>query len=273
MPFNDREFSLADGQPIRLYQFVRGVQQWTYASGDQDIDHLSRTYRTLPGGISDKGISQGGEESTQSVVITAPGDLEVAQLYRGIPPSDIIELVIYEMHYGDTDYRASWAGEIQSVAWPATDRCEITCSPEAASLEEQGLRLGWERSCPHSLYGRGCNVERSLYALNVSIVGISGAIITVNSVGGVDDGWFDAGFIEWPIGSGNYDRRAIEQHVGNDLTLFGGSEGLSLNQALVAYPGCDQTPETCFYKFNNKDNNGGFPHIPGRSPFDGDPVF
>ncbi|MCP3688660.1 MAG: hypothetical protein GY784_09630, partial [Gammaproteobacteria bacterium] len=266
MPFNELEDSLSDGQPVKLYQFVRGTQQWTYASGDRDISHLARVYRSLAGGISDAGLTQGGEDGTNNVRITAPGDLDVAQLYRGIPPSDTIELVIYEMHYGDPDYRVSFVGEVQGVSFPAADRCEIRCSPESVSMQSQGLKLCWERACPHSLYGRGCTVDRNAYAVAATITGIDGVVISVTGVGSYSDGWFNAGYIEWPVSNGNYDRRAIESHVGNDLTIFGGVEGLSVTQDIVAYPGCDQTPTTCNTKFGNMPNYGGFRHMPGRSP-------
>ena len=36
MSFNSRENSLADGAPIRLYQFSRGVMRWLNTSGDRD---------------------------------------------------------------------------------------------------------------------------------------------------------------------------------------------------------------------------------------------
>lgn len=273
MPFDDLEQSLADGRPIRLYQFIRGTQQWTYANGDRSIEHLARVYASVPGGVGDQGISLGGEASTQNVRITGPGDLDVAQLYRGIPPSDPVELVIYDLHFGDSEYRVSWVGEILDVSFPAADRCEITCSPESVSMEGQGLRLCFERSCPHALYGRGCNVVRSSYEVAGTIIGINDGIVTIGAVASYADGWFNSGLIEWPVGNGNYDRRAIETHIGSALTLFGGTQGLQVGQDIIALPGCDQTANTCDSKFNNLPNHGGIRHLPSRSPFDGNPVF
>lgn len=275
MSFNVLEQSLAGGRPVRLYQFSRGVVQWLYNSSDRDIVHQTRTYKALAGGISDDGIRQGGETSTQDLRIQAPGDIEVAQLYRGIPPSDAIDLVIFDRHYADPDddYRVSWIGEIQSVAWPSIDRCKIVCSPESVSMSGQGLRLRWERPCPHCIYERGCNVDRELHRVDAVVISMDGATITGSAFSGYPNGYFNAGYIEWSVGGGNYDRRAIDSHVGTVLTIFGGTSGIELNQDVSAFPGCDQTIETCNTKFGNSINYGGIRHLPGRSPFDGNSVF
>lgn len=273
MTFNAFEQSIAGGRPVRLYQFSRGVVQWRYTNADRDITHLTQVYRSLRGGISDEGISQGGEVSTQNIRIKAPGDLEVALMYRGIPPSDVVELVVFDGHYGDDEYRVAWVGEIQYVQWPAQDRCTITCSPESVAAHKQGLRLCWERQCPHSIYGRGCNVDRELFRVEGSIIATDGAAVEVSAASGYPDGWFNAGYIEWPIGSGLYERRAIEDHSVTSLSIFGGTSGIPLGQAIAMFPGCDQTPETCHDKFDNLDNNGGQGHLTDRSPYDGDPVF
>lgn len=274
MPFDARENSLASGQPITLFRFMRGTRQWNYCDGDRSIVHLAQTYEPLRGGIKvDGGISQGGEAGTDKIVIVAPADLDVAQLYRGIPPSDTVSLVIYERHFGDTEYRVSWVGEIEMVSWPAVDRCRISCVPESVSMQQQGLRLRWERACPHCLYERGCNVDRNPYAVEASIISLNATTINASAAASYPDGWFTAGYAEWPVGNDNFERRAIEQHVGTALTLLGGTAGLALAGAITLFPGCDQAPTTCSTKFGNILNYGGVRHMPGRSPFDGNPFF
>lgn len=274
MTFDARENSLASGQPVTLFGFQRGTQQWNYSNGDRGLIHLGRTYTAIRGGLTiDGGISQGGDAGTEKVTIVAPADLDVAQLFRGIPPSDSVFLTIYERHFGDDEYRVSWTGEIESVSWPAVDRCKILCVPESISMQEQGLRLRWERGCPHCLYERGCYVDRYAYAVEDSIVSMNATAITVSAAAAHTDGWFNAGYVEWSIGNSNFERRAIEQHIGNQLTLLGGTSGLSPSTNITLFPGCDQTPTTCNSKFSNILNYGGVHHMPGRSPFDGNPFF
>lgn len=273
MSFDSAEQGLASGRPIRLYQFSRGVLRWNYCCGDTDIVHQNQTFKALRGGISDDGIRQGGGESVRTLRILAPGDLEVAQFYRGIPPSDTFDLVIFDRHYGETEFRVSWVGEIQSVGWPAVDRCQIVCNPESVSMGQQGLRLCWERPCPHALYERNCWVDANLFRVEASVISMDGVAINGSAFASKPNGWFNAGYVEWSVGTGAWERRAIEEHVGTSLIIFGGTSGLALGMQVRAYPGCDQTMETCVAKFGNGENFGGIRHMPGRSPFDGNPIF
>lgn len=273
MSFNSREFSLDTGTPIRLYQFSRGVMRWLYATSDRDIAVNTQVYRTVRGGISDNGIRQAGDANVEMLKLTAPADLEVAKLYRGVPPSGEVALSVFDLHYGETEQVVSWTGGIQSVSWPERDRCTIVCQPLSARMTMQGLRQGWERACNRSLYDQGCTVNRDLYQLSTSVQSLNGSSISNGALAAYPAGYFTAGFAEWAIGSGEYDRRGIERHSGSELVLLGGTAGLQAGQPVRIYPGCDQTINTCSVRFGNHLNFGGIWHLPGRSPFDGNPVF
>ncbi|MBO8304772.1 hypothetical protein ID033_33140, partial [Pseudomonas aeruginosa] len=78
MSFNSRESSLADGQPVRLYQFSRGAIRWSYNSSDRDITYQNQIFRTVQGGITDNGIICSGDPQSDQFIITAPADLDVA---------------------------------------------------------------------------------------------------------------------------------------------------------------------------------------------------
>ncbi|MCY1382815.1 hypothetical protein D9M69_708760 [compost metagenome] len=86
------------------------------------------------------------------------------------------------------------------------------------------------------------------------------------------DGYFTGGLVEWAVGGGEYDRRAIERHVGSILIVLGGTSGLVGGQAVRVYPGCAQTTTAC-KAFNNLPQYGGIPHLAGESPFAGNNVF
>lgn len=273
MTFSSRENSLATGRPIRLYEFRRGVLRWLYNSSDRDITHNNQLFRSLVGGITDDGIRQTGQASADSLSITAPASLDVAQLYRGVPPSNPIDLFIYDMHQDEPEVLVSWIGEIASVNWPRLDRCTIKATPFDASLEQPGLRMTWQRGCPHAVFTPACGVDRNLWKVPAAVQSLTGTAISSGTFAAFPDGWFAGGYIEWPIGSGEFDRRAIESHVGSVLTLLSGTARIVPGQSVTVYPGCGQVVQICKTKFNNLDNNGGVPHLSGRSPFDGNPVF
>ena len=67
-------------------------------------------------------------------------------------------------------------------------------------------------------------------------------------------------------------RRGIESQNGNNFQVLGSTDGLEVGTAVTLYPGCPRNTTACKL-FNNLPNYGGFPHLPGKSPFDGSPVF
>ena len=273
MSYDVRERSLADGQPIRLYEFKRGVLRWLYNSSDRDITHNSQIFRTVRGGMVDDGIRQSGEAEVDTLVITAPGLLEVAQFYRGVPPSAEIDLVVWDMHAGETQVLVSWMGTIKGVKWPQLDRCDIAARTFEASLDDMGLAETWTRSCTHTIYSLACGVDRNGFKVEVAIQSMTGLSLSSGPLASFANGWFAGGFIEWPIGSGEFERRAIETHVGSVLQLLGGTAGLVNGQTVFAFPGCDGLIPTCKDKFANHLQYGGVPRLAGDSPFDGNPRY
>ncbi|HBO4355109.1 phage BR0599 family protein [Pseudomonas paralcaligenes] len=271
MSHSARESSIAAGEPIRLYKFRRGVLVWLYTSAAFDIPIGSEIYRTVRGGITDDGIRRTGELSADRLKVTAPAGLDVAQLYRGVPPSAEIELIIYDAHFGEAQAEVAWWGSIESVRWPALDRCEISGLTLLATLDVPGLRLTWERNCGAALFDRHCKVNRDLWRVELAIQSRTGEALSSGGAVAYGDGWFSGGFVEWPVGAGEYDRRAIEHHQGSTLQILGGTSGIP--NSVRAYPGCARTAQVCKDKFNNLLNLRCDPNLMGTNPFDGDPVF
>ena len=272
MSFASRETSTSGAQPVRLYLFeLSATQRWAYCTADRPITLLGITYR--PSAIQDDGIRMTGEASADMLKITAPGDLAVAGLWRTVPPSDEVFVTVRDTHYGlgatAADADVVWVGSISGVRWPQDDRCELSCETLASSMNVPGLKLTFQRSCPHSVYDSECRVSRVLHAQQASITGLDGASIQHNAAGA---GTYAGGFVEWQT-NGRIERRGVDTEVGQKLTLLGGTAGLAIGATVTLYPGCDGTSGICHGRFANMDNHGGFRHMPGKSPFDGDPVF
>lgn len=281
MSFDARESSIAAGQPIRLYEFALGATlRWRHTNADRDIEHDGKTFATSA--ISDDGIRQTGQASADMLVITAPANLAVAQRFRALPPSAEIALTIWDIHYDDDEAVVSWVGSIAMVRWPQLDRCQISCEPLGVSMQRTGLRMTYQRSCPHSLGDRLCTVDLEVYRVEATIKSMTGATIVCH-------GWGDlpiplltwlpllaGGYVEWLV-DGEPERRGITaQQAGfldTTLTLMGGTAGLQVGDVVQLYPGCPGTLAACNDVYDNLLNYGGFPHIPGRSPFDGNPIF
>jgi len=272
MSFDTLERSIADGAPRRLYLFQRGVQAWCYASGDRDVTHLARAYKAIAGGIADDGIRQTGQAQADMLQITAAADLDVAQLYRSLPPSADVSVTVFGLHESLADYVVLWSGSVRSVKWPRIDRCVISCATLAASLESTGLRLSWDRACPHALYTVACGVDAAAWRVTSSVQSMDGASVTNGGLAAYPAGYFTGGYVEWSLPGGEPERRGIERHADGTLHLLGGTAGIAPGAALNVYPGCAQTTTAC-KAFGNLANFGGIPHLAGVSPFDGNNHF
>ena len=273
MTFNSYEQSIDAGQPVALYRFSRGVLRWLYCSADRDITVGSEVYRSLSGGVTDAGAKFTGDATADKFVVTAPADIEVAQPWRTGCPSDQIELAVFDMHYGDNDPRLRWAGRIQSVNWPALDRCRITCVSRDAEMGQPGLDDAYSQFCTATLGDERCGVDLTAHRVSMTIQSMDGAAVQCAAAAGYPDGWFMAGWVEWPIGSGEYDRRHIDRHVGTELRLLGGTAGIPASATLRVLPGCDFLFGTCTDKYANSDRFRGIPDLERRSPFDGNAVW
>lgn len=272
MSFSEYETSLQNGRPIRLYQFQRGPIKWGYTNADRNITHQSIVFRAIEGGISDDGIRQTEDSTADLLTLTVPSSLDVAQMFRTVAPGQTVSVTIFDLHFGDNGYLVVWMGLISGVRFKNEISAEIQCQTLAASLERTGLRKTWSRNCTHQLYDDSCLVQRNSYRLNGIIDRMDAISIGFANAASQPDGYYSGGYIEWTSQYG-LEQRGIERHVGDLLNIYNGTFGLSLGQEISIYAGCDRLFTTCQSRFNNSINYGGSPHMPGKSPFDGTPVF
>lgn len=274
MSFVEYETSVDEGKPVALYEFKRGAKRWTYNSSDRNIVYGGLTYEGLS--VSDDGITQSGQAAVDDFKVKLPTRAGIVALYRGSAPSDTIYLTVRHLHYFPDSPIApvQWVGVVQQARQTSAVEAEITCQTLGATLQREGLRQGWDRMCPHTLYDHRCKVDKTAFVVTVTaITGLTGISITAPEFATKPDRYFDAGFIEWDIGDGAVERRPVELHLDDTITLLAFTDGLAIGDDLRIYPGCLRTISECDTKFDNHLNYGGFPHLPGDSPFDGNPVY
>ncbi len=284
------EASAFSGKPIHLYEFLRtsdGTEfYWRYNSSDRDLSYNGNLWKGIP--ISDDGVKLSGEASSTELVVTMPITDTFCNQFRlnGTTPSDTVWLRIRRVHGGDiegldggqetivVDALVTWIGTVNGINQTDELTAKVRCSMLSASFKRGGLRYGYQKNCPHVLYGKNtCRVDKETFRFTGDVVAISGSTITVNGFDGLPDGWFNGGFLEYTIPSGMLERRMILSHSGENITIMGLTSELAISDIVSGFPGCDRTVTTCVAKFNNLANMGGFPHSPGRNPFDGKPVF
>jgi hypothetical protein len=187
------------------------------------------------------------------------------QLYRFLRSSNGVD---HYWRYNGADRDLTYLGDVYSAVSISDEGIRLT--GEAASSEFQITLPAFA----HMLYDPAtCKVDKADFRVDGTVVAAHGQIVTCDEFAGFADGWFTGGFIEYLLPTGFLETRMINRHLGASVRVLSPVLGMAAGDPVVAYPGCKRTVRACIDKFNNYDNYGGFPHIPGRSPYDGQPVF
>lgn len=277
MAFNDQEISNQDGKPVALYEFRYGNTYYRYCTSDKDetvgLDENDEPATWLAKAITDDGVTQGGNDQND-LQLTVASNLPVADLFRQGQPTGKVWLTVRRWHIGDPDDETplQWSGSVTNGMLVDKATVQLACRSLGGTYDRNGLRLAWDRMCPHPLYGVGCYVDKELHAYPRTIATLDGTNFTCTAHAEPEEGSFTGGFVEWTRGDGSFDRRGIELQDGNDFRVLGLTTGLEVGMEVTIYPGCPRNTAGCKL-FDNLPNYGGFPHLPGKSPFDGSPVF
>jgi uncharacterized phage protein (TIGR02218 family) len=282
MSYTEFETSIESGQPLAFFTFQLRDRYWRYTTAEVNQVVASEVYTSAA--ISASNIQQTGESVNDALTLECPSWIAPAQMFMSAPPTSTIYVTVSFKHVGSDQMAVGYTGEVKQVNFPFPGKARITCESLMSSMAREGLRLAWQRSCPYALYDPvTCKVDKAAFKIDFVVLSISGFTVGVLLDTTQDTDYFNGGFIEWlhPIRGIEY--LAIDSHVevptpGTDqpnaiLTLLGPPGELFEGATGSAYPGCDFTPPTCQDVFTNYPNYGGTPDMPGRSPFDGNPVF
>lgn len=276
--YNAQEISNQDGRPIALYEFRYGNTYWRFCTSDQDetvgLDENDEPASWLARAITDEGVTQGGSDQNDLQIVTQ-ADNPVAGFFRNSQPSGKVWLSVRRWHRGDPDEETPlmWSGTVVNANLEDRATIRLVCRSLGGSYDRQGLRLAWGRMCPHVLYSPfGCRVDKTLHAYPYVLNSVTGNGFNVVAFVAPAEGSFSGGFLEQTQEDGSIKRFGIESQIGNAFRVLGSTDGLASGQSVVLYPGCQRDTEAC-KRFANLPNYGGFPHLPGKSPFDGSPVF
>ena len=275
--FEELETSIDSGRPVEYFRFTLNGATWYYCTADKDQDFGGAHWTAAA--IESPTIQQTGEYVNDAVTMNVPSWIAPAQLFMTSAPTFPIQVTIGCKHVDSDDIVIGYIGEILQVNFPFPGRAVITCESLAATMRREGLRLGWQRSCPYVLYDPvNCKVDKALWKIDFTTLSIDGFTIDVELATTKPDHYFDNGFIEWLHPIRVLELLAIVDHTvmtgeaNARFTLFGPPGELFEGALGSVYPACNFTPTNC-QAFGNYDNYGGVPDMPGKSPFDGDPVF
>lgn len=273
MSFELIETSNDLGSPIFLYEFQLGDKVWRYTSSAENVPANGELYKAIY--IEDDGVRQTGEAQTDSFKIMMSFYEDIPRLFKVVPPSKQMIVKRLVRHEYDPQVIVNYVGFVTQVNASEPGKAEIECLTLSPTMHRDGLRLAWQRTCPYSLYSESsCRVHKGQFATKITLDRASGTTLEATGFAEHSDGWFEGGIVEWKDPqTGAEEMRGIETHQGNKVSLLGKTDGIPIGIVMLAYPGCDKTIATCDKKFSNVDNYGGYPHMPGKSPFAGNPLY
>lgn len=262
MAFEAREFSLHDSQPVEYYRFERGGEFFYYNPTKKDEVFVGNTYQST---VLKRDTYRQNKDSVvdKTMKLTCKREFEIAQFFKLIVPETTIWLTIFRKHRGDPDSEARivWVGRVRGCQWSGST-AELQCEPIGSMVKRAGLRMNYQRNCNHFVYSSSCGVDRVTHRAIGTVTAIDEFDVYSSVFSQVPDQYFRLGFIEM-----NDYFYMIVDHVGDRVTLFAPLEGVVPSDTIVAYPGCDKALETCWNKFNNGLNFGGFAWHPEENIF------
>lgn len=268
MTFDITERSNYGGAPVTLYEFRRSGQVFRYANAESNVSDGGQTFEAIS--ITDNGLRQSSDSRSDEVIITLQRDAAINDLWRNVPPSEEVQVIIRRKHLGTTFSSVVWSGFVDTHTGVDILSAEITARSALASLKRLGLRLSYSRQCPYALYDRSCKVNKTNYAVTLQVSVVQGNRVNCAGANAYPNDWFKGGFLEMAV-QGATERRGIEWHTGNNMGILEGTDGISVGMVITLYPGCERTTSVCINKFSNLLNYGGVPTLPDQSPFDSNP--
>lgn len=272
MSYLSQEQSVELGSPVELYLFENLEETFAYTTGPEQITLGPIDY--LPRNISPTEPDITADLQPNNLSLRLPAVDAFALRYRALVPPSTDRLTVRSLHLtdgGSPEVITTWTGEVASVSFEG-DEAIVVCEPLLAAVRRLIPRNSYSVVCRHVLYDAGCKVNENdlQFRFNVTVSAISGTLVTVDGtgIGALGADFFVAGFLD----RGNLEFRMVltqEILTPNQLRLglLLPFSVLSESQILVLRAGCDHSSATCFAKFDNIENFGGFPWVPGVNPF------
>jgi len=266
MTFAALETSRSRGQPRSLIYFTVGDDEYAYTDAEQPVTFDTVTYE--PVSLDRDKVAASGNLDKSTMGIRLPTTTDIVELFRIFPPSQVVNVIIYQGHLGDGDWKVVFTGRVLGCS-RAESVATLSCEPVSTSMRRPGLRRRYQRGCPHALYDDKCKLNRAAFTVNAVIADVDGAYLSFSN------GWngaFAAGRFEGGVLSVGGEQRTIVKVMGNTLLVSGVIPQLVSGVTAALSLGCPHTMDGC-NAFSNILNYGGHPWIPSKSPFGQDNQF
>lgn len=276
MTFATYEESRTQGEPISLYHFQYGessTQFYAYTDGEQAVTYAGKIYLPIP--IAMGAVRASGTLDKQSIEVRTPQNVELAELFRLYPPSQVVTLVVRQGHVGDADaqFLVTWTGRVIGHKRQGNEAV-YTIESLATAMRRSILRRHYMLGCGHALYGPSCKANKAAATVIRSVLSVSGASVTLLDLWQTEERKpkYIGGMVEWEALDGTKESRWLVRLSGTNnqtLMLDGVAKGLVSGMSVNVILGCNHQAgleDDCIVLHENINNFGGCPWIPTQNP-------
>lgn len=262
--FLEDESGIETSQPREVILFQMPVQTVCNAIGTRDVVIDGRTYRASPASRGE--ITYATADNDADLIVQVPVSHAVPQrwMFGRVPPM-FVDVTIMRTQVTSGETETVWRGRVESIEFGVDDIASLRVPARICDVHEQRIpQITVGTTCNHILYDANCTKLRADYLVESTVVGIDGRIVKVASISGKPDDWATYGEL-LHVASG--ERIAIGSQIGTTLTCQLNIPGVAIGDAVKIYAGCAHDIGTCYVKFGNQVNFGGFPQLPTRNIF------
>lgn len=286
MTFSSREGSTEQGEPISLYRFYgkpgasgNALGPYLFTNAEKVVIRGGLAFQPWP--IEHGDISYSGQLDKTDLEVKLARGSSFDNIFVGYPPGQMINLIIYDGHYGDPDvlsnYPVVWSGKILGVNFGLSSELILTGEPVSISLQRPGLRRNYQLGCAHALFEAKCGASKVAATTTRVVQSVSGQLVTLATaltVVGTPSPYI-GGTISWTDASGVFNIcTVVGMDVTNKIVTVRGNIGTLLAGATLSLTyGCNRTMNDCAGRHNNIANYGGQPFIPSLSPLSSTSIF
>lgn len=271
MSFDQMHASRDQSAPFSLFRFQYGPgadDVHLYTNAERPVQIGGDIYSPIP--ITRGKINRSGGLDRTSLKVELPASSDLATLFKGQPPTQVVNLIIYKGELDDPtkEVRVSWSGRVLACSFKGAV-AHLDCQPVSTMMKRPGLRRHYQRGCPHVLYGPQCRASKAAATQTSTVQSISGAEITLSGGwnGSNDAEKFVGGYATWTGPNGETERLSVLKAVtSNTLLLENRPRGLTEGDSIQVLLGCNHTLSDCRLLHSNAVNYGGQPYIPTDNP-------
>jgi hypothetical protein len=287
-PFLDDEASPQDNEARELYDITIGTNVYHHTSASRSV-YVNGTLYTAE--AIDRGpitVAQlrDGHDAVMVVKFRVDHPMVRRWFQQGVPPKTA-SAVVWRQQVRSGEVERIWTGEVASID---ADDADHVANVTLTSLLGEPFRrrlptVTVGRQCAHVLYGAGCNLVRTdsspsqghPYKCSTTVLYFDGRNVrldlsNVPANASYRSKWLQFGELVHLVSGERMsiiDQQDLSPGVSTVTTVTMQLQivGMKVGDIIETYAGCSHDAGTCYDKFSNQANFGGYASLPTRNPF------